>query len=62
MDFIDLKSQQERIRKKIDDRIQLVLNHGRYIMGPEVYELEEGLQNTLVLNSVFLVHQEQMLC
>ncbi len=43
MDFIDLKSQQKRIRKKIDDRIRLVLNHGRYIMGPEVYELEEKL-------------------
>ena len=43
MDFIDLKSQQKRIRKNIDDRIRLVLNHGRYIMGPEVYELEERL-------------------
>ena len=43
MDFIDLKSQQIRIRQKIDDRIRVVLNHGKYIMGPEVYELEERL-------------------
>ena len=43
MDFIDLKSQQKKIRKKIDLRINEVLNHGQYIMGPEVYELEEKL-------------------
>jgi len=43
MDFIDLKAQQSKIRVKIDKRIKSVLNHGRYIMGPEVYELEEKL-------------------
>ena len=43
MQFIDLKSQQEPIRKKIEKRIQDVLEHGQYIMGPEVYELEEVL-------------------
>ena len=43
MDFIDLKAQQKQIRKKIDKRIKFVLNHGKYIMGPEVYELEEKL-------------------
>ena len=43
MDFIDLKKQQEKIRKKIEKRIQSVLNHGKYIMGPEVFELEEKL-------------------
>ena len=43
MDFIDLKAQQTRIRKKIDKRIQSVLDHGKYIMGPEVFELEEKL-------------------
>ena len=43
MDFIDLKAQQRRIRYKIDKRIQSVLDHGKYIMGPEVYELEESL-------------------
>ena len=43
MDFIDLKKQQEQIRKKIEKRIQSVLDHGKYIMGPEVLELEDKL-------------------
>lgn len=43
MDFIDLKSQQQRIREKIEERIRKVLDHGQYIMGPEVQELEERL-------------------
>jgi len=43
MDFIDLKSQQALIREKLDARIKTVLDHGRYIMGPEVTELEERL-------------------
>ena len=43
MDFIDLIKQQEIIRDKIDNRVQNVLSHGKYIMGPEVYELEECL-------------------
>jgi UDP-2-acetamido-2-deoxy-ribo-hexuluronate aminotransferase len=41
--FIDLKKQQERIREKIEKRIMNVLDHGKYIMGPEVPELEEKL-------------------
>ena len=43
MDFIDLKKQQKLIRKNIDDRISNVLNHGQYILGPEVKELENEL-------------------
>lgn len=43
MEFIDLKTQQGRIRKDLDHRIKVVLEHGRYIMGPEVQELEEKL-------------------
>ncbi len=43
MEFIDLKSQQARIRSKIDARIAKVLEHGTYIMGPEVAELEAKL-------------------
>jgi UDP-2-acetamido-2-deoxy-ribo-hexuluronate aminotransferase len=43
MDFIDLKSQQKRIRAVIDERIATVLDHGQYIMGPEVTELEARL-------------------
>lgn len=45
MEFIDLKSQQARIKAKIDQRIQNVLSHGRYVMGPELDELEERLKN-----------------
>ena len=45
MEFIDLKSQQVRIKAKIDQRIQDVLSHGRYVMGPELDELEERLKN-----------------
>tara|TARA_X000001036_G_scaffold438837_1_gene487790 strand:- start:2336 stop:3448 length:1113 start_codon:yes stop_codon:yes gene_type:complete len=43
MQFIDLKKQQHHIQNKIKNRIQNVLDHGKYIMGPEVYELEEKL-------------------
>lgn len=41
--FIDLKAQQDRIRPQIDAAIKRVLDHGVYIMGPEVYELEKRL-------------------
>ena len=40
MEFIDLKAQQLKIRKNIDLRIAKVLDHGQYIMGPEINELE----------------------
>lgn len=43
MDFIDLKSQQHRIRPLLEERIRAVLDHGRYILGPEVEELEQTL-------------------
>ena len=43
MNFIDLKIQQENIRNKIDLNIAKVLNHGSYIMGPEVRILEDKL-------------------
>lgn len=43
MQFIDLAAQQARIKDKIDTRIQAVLAHGHYILGPEVSELEEKL-------------------
>ena len=38
--FIDLATQQRRLRPEIDARLNKVLDHGRYIMGPEVDELE----------------------
>lgn len=43
MEFIDLAAQQARIKTEIDANIQKVLAHGKYILGPEVAELEEKL-------------------
>ncbi len=43
MQFIDLAAQQARIKDKIDAGIRGVLSHGKYILGPEVQELEEKL-------------------
>ncbi|MCP3019495.1 DegT/DnrJ/EryC1/StrS family aminotransferase [Cupriavidus basilensis] len=43
IEFIDLKVQQEIIKEKINLGIQRVLTHGKYILGPEVDELEEKL-------------------
>lgn len=43
MDFVDLAAQQVLIKEQIDKRIQSVLAHGKYILGPEVAELEERL-------------------
>lgn len=36
MDFIDLKTQQKRVKEQLDKNIQRVLEHGNYIMGPEL--------------------------
>lgn len=41
--FIDLAAQQEKIKADLDKRIADVLAHGKYILGPEVKELEEKL-------------------
>lgn len=43
MEFIDLAYQQKLIREKIGKRIDAVLDHGQYIMGPEVSALEKEL-------------------
>lgn len=43
MEFIDLKKQYERIKSPIQERINEVLRHGKFIMGPEVAELETRL-------------------
>ncbi len=43
LDFIDLKAQQERLRPQLMERLRRVLEHGQYILGPEVFELEERL-------------------
>ena len=43
MDFIDLKSQYQKYKAAIDERIHRVLDHGQFIHGPEVAELESAL-------------------
>ena len=50
MEFIDLKAQQKQLvskditlRENIDQKIKSVLDHGRYILGPEVDEIEKTL-------------------
>ncbi|MBD3347062.1 MAG: aminotransferase class I/II-fold pyridoxal phosphate-dependent enzyme [Chitinivibrionales bacterium] len=45
MQFIDLKAQQALIETSLKKRIETVLSHGKYIMGPEIFELEEKLAN-----------------
>ncbi len=45
MKFLDLQQQQERIRPSLERRFSNILDHGVYIMGPEVLELEEKLAN-----------------
>ena len=41
--FVDLKRQQEQVRPQIDAAISRVLDHGQYVLGPEVRELEKQL-------------------
>ncbi|HPB97819.1 MAG TPA: DegT/DnrJ/EryC1/StrS family aminotransferase, partial [Polyangiaceae bacterium] len=43
MQFVDLKAQYQRVKAQIDTNIQKVLDHGQFILGPEVAELEEKL-------------------
>jgi dTDP-4-amino-4,6-dideoxygalactose transaminase len=43
MHFIDLKAQQDQIRPLLDQAIKTVLDHGQYIMGPEIQTLEDNL-------------------
>ena len=43
MEFIDLKAQYAALKTEVNQRMQRVLDHGQYIMGPEVAELEAAL-------------------
>lgn len=45
MRLVDLSMQQQRIRKRIEERFRAVLDHGQYIMGPEVSQLEKTLSD-----------------
>lgn len=43
IEFVDLKAQYRALKEQVDSRIKRVLEHGQYIMGPEVAELEQKL-------------------
>jgi UDP-2-acetamido-2-deoxy-ribo-hexuluronate aminotransferase len=43
MQFIDLKTRHKQIGDKINARVQQVMEHGQFILGPEVREVEERL-------------------
>jgi len=43
MEFIDLKTQYRRYQDAIDSRMRAVLEHGQFIQGPEIFELEKLL-------------------
>ncbi len=45
MEFINLKQQQKLIYNNVQTKINIILEHGKYINGPEVKELEEKLAN-----------------
>lgn len=57
MQFIDLKTQSNRIEEKVLARFKAVLDHGAYIMGPEIAELEQilakfvGVEHALAVSS-----------
>ena len=57
MQFIDLKTQSKRIETQLLDRIKAVIDHGGFIMGPEVFELERvlakfvGVEHALAVSS-----------
>ena len=44
IEFLDLFAQRRRLRPKIDLAIARVLAHGRFVLGPEVHELERRLE------------------
>ena len=44
IEFVDLQAQRARVEAEIDAAIRRVLTHGRFILGPEVTELEHRLE------------------
>ena len=55
MHFIDLQVQYQRIKDDVNTRIQTVLDHGQYIMGPEIAELEAALADTVGVKHAIVV-------
>ena len=55
MQFIDLKVQYQRYQSEIDARMRAVLEHGQYIMGPEIAEVEQALATYVGVNHCLTV-------
>ncbi len=57
MKFIDLDGQYRQLKPKIDQAVLRVLDHGKYVFGPEIQQLEAalseyiGVQHTVAMNS-----------
>ena len=55
MQFIDLKTQSERIEASLFNRFKTILNHGIFIMGPELVSLEKALAEYLGVSHALAV-------
>lgn len=55
MQFIDLKTQYAQIKEQVQENINNVLEHGQFIMGPEVKQLEAELAETANAKHVLAV-------
>src|ERR1051326_7551960 len=55
MEFIDLKTQYRQFQAEIDQRLNRVLEHGHFIMGPEIAELEQTLAKYVGVSSCITV-------
>lgn len=55
MQFIDLKSQYQRIKQSVQTNITHVLEHGQFILGPEVKQLEKSLAGFAKVNYALAV-------
>jgi UDP-2-acetamido-2-deoxy-ribo-hexuluronate aminotransferase len=55
MQFIDLKTQYQRYQAEIDRRMQAVLAHGQFIMGPEIAEVERELASYVGVSQAITV-------
>lgn len=61
--FIDLQAQRRRLGRRLDEAIEHLIAHGRFILGPEVEELEQHLADfkaprkiTDFVNITMLIH------
>ncbi len=55
VDFIDLKTQQDNIRSKVEANLHRVLHHGRYVMGAEIPQLEQRLAQSVGIDHCICV-------